>query len=92
MAPSRAQVPFTVLNYLLTRAVTEGKNETATIRVPYVDLLATIGKVVETEEDKQNSELDLVVNISLEWEQHSDDENEAVDIDVEFTPDTEFES
>ena len=81
---NRAQIPHTVMNYLLTRAVTDGTNESAVIRVPYADLLSTIGKKVETDEDRQNELLDLVVHITLSWEEHDDDEEQAVEMDVDF--------
>jgi len=84
---SRAYTPFTVLNYLITKATVEGTNDKAVVRVPYADLLASIGKKVETEEDFSNSELDLVISIELNWEEHVEDDEQAVEIDVDFTED-----
>lgn len=83
----RGQVPFTVLNYLITRATVDGTQESATVRVPYEDLLALIGKKVESDEDRQNSLLDLVIKMELSWDEHTEDDQEIVEIDTEFSED-----
>jgi hypothetical protein len=84
---SRAYVPFTVLNYLITKATIQGTEDAASIRIPYADLLASIGKQIETEDDKQNAQLDLVVNIQLSWEEHIDDADQTVEMDMDFNED-----
>lgn len=84
---NRMQTAFTVLNYLITRATIDGTNESGVIRIPYADLLESVGRKIETAEDKQNAELDLIIRIDMQWDEHSDNDDKSVEIDVEFTPD-----
>lgn len=56
------QVPHSVLNYLLTKAAVSGKVAKTTLRVPYADLVASVGK-------STTKEADLVITIEMSWDE-----------------------
>lgn len=55
-----------VLHYLLTKAAVSGKTGKTTVRIPINDLAETVGET-------DNRDVDLVVKISLSWDEGSPD-------------------
>jgi hypothetical protein len=51
-----------LLDYLITKAAVSAKTSSKTVRIPYSELLKTIGQT-------SNKDVDLVVTISLEWDE-----------------------
>lgn len=57
-----------VLEYALTKAAVSGKLTKTTLKIPYSELLESIGQ-------KSDRSLDLIVTIELNWDETNDDEN-----------------
>jgi len=65
-----------VLEYMLTKAIISGDPKGTTLRIPYSELAADVGK-------ESNKQIDLVVSISLKWDEQIIETQDAVtDLEV----------
>ncbi len=73
-----------VLEILLTKAAISSKPSASTVRIPYKDLLASIGQ-------KTDKQIDLLVTISLEWDAAEYDQSLSLDEYMELVEEEENE-
>ncbi len=63
------QAPHTILEYLITKAAVSGKVSSSTVRIPFADLAASVGK-------DQQHDSELVIEINLSWDRSPETEKE----------------
>ena len=60
-----------ILEYILTKAIISGEPKGTTIRIPYSELAADVGK-------ESNKQIDLVVEIALKWDEQVVSQDDAL--------------
>jgi hypothetical protein len=56
-----------VIELILTKAAVSAKLSNPTLRIPYKDLMSSVGKTTD-------KEIDLVLKITMEWDESQEEE------------------
>lgn len=83
MSNSSHQTAHAVLEYLITKAVSDGESQNSKLRLSYEDVAKSLGKET-SEEAKQNyGEVDLVLEFSLYWDEAQLEESDRLQLNDE---------